>query len=83
MCSVANNPIPDYSRQPDIHSFSSMRLNVDEPLVLPNGVRIFVIDGGAHDINRIEVAFGGGTLDESKPMTATLMASMTMHGNTT
>ena len=83
MCSVANNPIPDYSRQPDIHSFSSMRLNVDEPLVLPNGVRIFVIDGGAHDINRIEVAFGGGTFDESKPMTATLMASMTMHGNTT
>ncbi|MGN1246672.1 MAG: M16 family metallopeptidase [Muribaculaceae bacterium] len=83
MCSVANNSVPDYSCQPHIHSFSSMCLNIDEPLVLPNGVRIFMINGGAHDINRMEVAFGGGSFDESKPMEATLMAAMTIHGNAT
>ena len=62
-------------------SFGSMRLDVPAPLVLPNGVKIYVIDGGAQEINRIEIAFGGGTFDEQKPMVSTLVAAMTVHGS--
>ncbi len=71
----------DYTQQPPISDFGSMRLDVPEPTVLPNGVKIYVIDGGAHEVNRVEVAFGGGTFDEDKPMVATLVAAMTVHGS--
>lgn len=72
---------PDYTQQPEIKTFSTMHLNINEPEVLANGVRIYVVDGCAHDINRIAVAFGGGSFDETKPMAATLLASMTVHGS--
>lgn len=73
----------DYTQQPRIATFGAMSYSCPEPEVLPNGTRIYVVDGGAQDINRIEVAYGGGTFDEPKPMTATLTSSMIVHGSDT
>ena len=71
----------DYMQQPAVEAFGTMSYHCPEPIVLENGTKLYVVDGGAQEINKIEVAFRGGTFDEEKPMVGTLTSSMIVHGS--
>lgn len=71
----------DYTKQPPIRSFNKMSLEFPEAEVLSNGVQLYVVNSGDQDVNMIEVSFRGGAFEEDKPLQATFMSSMLVHGS--
>ena len=55
----------DYKHQPPVKPFGEFRIDMPSPIVLPNGVDMYVVAGGDQEVNRIEVIDRGGMFEES------------------
>ena len=55
----------DYKHQPPVKPFGEFRIDMPSPMVLPNGVDMYVVAGGDQEVNRIEVIHRGGMFEES------------------
>lgn len=73
----------DYTQQPEVKSFGRLALDFPQATVLPSGAKLYVVNSGDQDVNKIEVAFRGGAFEEDKPLQATMMSSMLVHGSNT
>ena len=73
----------DYTQQPPLKSFGKVTLDFPQSEVLQNGVKIYVVNGGDQDVNKIEVIFRGGAFEEDTPLQSTMMSSMLVHGSNT
>lgn len=73
----------DYTQQPPLKSFGKVTFDFPKAEILQNGVKIYVVNGGDQDVNKIEVIFRGGAFEEDLPLQATMMSSMLVHGSCT
>ena len=71
----------DRSISPQISSFTDLKFDYPSFVTLSNGVKLYVLNNGDQDVNRFEVMYRGGLLEETKPLQAFALASMLIHGS--
>lgn len=70
----------DRSQQPEIRDFRNLRLDFPQHIILPNGVKMYIVDSGDQDVSRIELIYRGGQFEQKMPLQAGAMVSMLVHG---
>ncbi|MCF0159662.1 MAG: insulinase family protein [Bacteroidaceae bacterium] len=73
----------DRSCQPDVRSMQAFNLQVPERVVLPNGTRLAVCDGGNMDVFRMDILVRGGQWRQTMPLQASFTNRMLSEGTTT
>lgn len=63
-CLVEKKTMIDYKKRPPVKPFGEFRLDCPKPLVLPNGVPLYVVSGCDQDVNRLDVIHRGGMFEE-------------------
>ena len=71
----------DRSISPKITSFTDLKFDYPGFVTLSNGVKLYVLNSGDQDVNKFEVIFRGGLLEETKPLQSFVLASMLIHGS--
>lgn len=71
----------DRSRSPEIKSFSNLQFDYPDFVTLQNGVKLYIVNKGDQDVNRLEVICRGGMFDETKPLQSFALTSMLIHGS--
>lgn len=71
----------DRSKSPKIKSFSDLRFDYPDFVTLKNGVKLYVLNKGDQEVNRLEVICRGGMFDETKPLQSFMLSSMLIHGS--
>ena len=71
----------DRSISPQISSFTDLKFDYPSFVTLSNGVKLYVLNNGDQDVNRFEVMYRGGLLEETKPLQSFALASMLIHGS--
>ena len=71
----------DRSIAPAVSNFTSVRLDVPEPITLSNGMKMWIAGNGEEEINKISVFVAGGTFQETAPMQATTCSMAVFNGN--
>lgn len=71
----------DRSKCPELRSFDDLRFDYPEYITLPNGIKLYVLNYGDQEVNRLELIFKGGSLEEDKPLQSMVLASMLVHGS--
>lgn len=72
----------DRSQQPPLHDLDEFRLPIPQCHVLPNGVKLWVLDAGDVDVTRIDLVFKGGVHHQSQLLQALLANRMLREGTT-
>ena len=68
------------SQQPSFHDLEEFRLIVPQLKVLPNGVKLWVIDAGEADVTRIDLVFNAGRHQQSQLLQALFTNRMLREG---
>ena len=71
----------DRTKSPALQSFVDLKFDYPKYITLSNGVRLYVLNYGDQDVNRLEILYRGGVLEEDKPLQAMVLASMLVHGS--
>lgn len=71
----------DRSKSPEIKPFSNLRFDYPDFVTLENGVKLYIVNKGDQDVNRLEVICRGGMFDEAKPLQSFALSSMLIHGS--
>ena len=71
----------DKSVSPQISSFTDLKFDYPSFVKLSNGLKLYVLNNGDQDVNRFEVMYRGGLLEETKPLQSFALASMLIHGS--
>ena len=71
----------DRSTPPPVASFRHVALDVPEPIILSNGMKMWVAGNGEDEINKLCLYVNGGTFQESMPMQATACSMAVFNGN--
>ena len=73
----------DRHQQPPVKPFGQFSIDIPEPMVLPNGVEMYVVTGGDQEVNRIDVIHRGGLFEEvPHRLVSQSTASMLTQGTT-
>lgn len=67
--------------RPAINGFGKFGFEWKEPLKLANGIDLYVVNGGDQAVNRVDVIFRGGILEEEKRLQSLATVSMLQHGS--
>ena len=67
--------------KPAVRGFGKFGFDWKEPVVLPNGINMYVVDGGDQAVNRVDVIFRGGMFEEEKRLQSLATVSMLQHGS--
>ncbi len=70
----------DRSISPELTTFKDLRLDFPNYITLSNGIKLYVVNSGDQEVNRLEVLYRGGLFDEDKPLQSFALASMLIHG---
>lgn len=71
----------DRSKSPELSTFSDLRFDYPDYVTLRNGMRLYLVNKGDQEVNRLEVVCRGGLFDEAKPLQSFALASMLVHGS--
>lgn len=71
----------DRSISPKITSFTDLKFDYPGFVTLSNGVKLYVLNNGDQEVNKFEVIYRGGLLEETKPLQSFVLASMLIHGS--
>ncbi len=71
----------DRSKSPKINSFSNLHFDYPDFITLKNGVKLYIVNKGDQDVNRLEVICRGGMFEETKPLQSFALSSMLIHGS--
>lgn len=71
----------DRSISPKITSFTDLKFDYPGFVTLSNGVKLYVLNSGDQEVNKFEVIYRGGLLEETKPLQSFVLASMLIHGS--
>ena len=71
----------DRSTPPPISDISNLSLNVPEPVILSNGMKLWVVGNGEDEINKLSIYMTGGAFQEDCPMQATACSMAVFNGN--
>lgn len=72
--------LPDWGKQPEIHSTSSFKFPVIEEFKLENGIPMTVIHDERQDAFRLDVVIGSGQVDQAKLLQASTTCRMLREG---
>ena len=50
-------------QRPAIYPFKEFSIDYPEPIIMPNGVRLYVAAGGEQDVNRVDIIHRGGMFE--------------------
>lgn len=67
--------------KPAVRGFGKFGFDWKEPVVLPNGINMYVVDGSDQAVNRVDVIFRGGMFEEEKRLQSLATVSMLQHGS--
>lgn len=70
----------DRTRQPEIRPMQVFNLPAPERLVMPNGTRMTVMDGGNHEVFRLDLLVHGGKWRQTMPLQANFTNRMLNEG---
>lgn len=70
----------DRTQQPEIRPMQVFSLPVPERLVMPNGTRLTVMDGGNQEVFRLDILVHGGKWRQEMPLQATFTNRMLNEG---
>ncbi len=71
----------DRSTPPPVRDFKDIRLDVPEPVILSNGMKMWVVGNGEDEINKLSIYMTGGGFHESRPMQSTACSMAVFNGN--
>ena len=71
----------DRTTPPPVTDFSNIKLDVPEPIVLSNGMKMWIAGNGEEEINKLTIYITGGAFHESCPMQATACSMAVFNGN--
>lgn len=71
----------DRSTPPSVHDFRDIHLDVPEPIMLSNGMKMWIAGNGEDEVNKINIYITGGAFHESRPMQATACSMAVFNGN--
>ena len=71
----------DRSIPPPIRDFSNIRLSVPDPIILSNGMKLWIAGNGEDEISKLSIYLTGGTFQETLPMQATTCSMAVFNGN--
>lgn len=71
----------DRSTPPRLNSFKDLKFDYPNYILLPNGVKLYILNNSDQDVNRFEIIYRGGLFEESKPLQSFALASMLIHGS--
>ena len=71
----------DRSVAPSLNGFDDLRFDYPQYTTLKNGVKLYVVNNGDQEVNKFEVIYRGGLLEEQKPLQSFALASMLIHGS--
>lgn len=71
----------DRSTPPSVHDFRDIHLDVPEPIMLSNGMKMWIAGNGEDEVNKINIYMTGGAFHESRPMQATACSMAVFNGN--
>lgn len=66
---------------PPISGYKKVALHFPEPVMLRNGIPVWVVGDGDDEVNRLDVLVGGGAYQEQKPLLAYLAGMLCFEGN--
>ncbi len=72
---------PDRRTPPQISNFKNIRLDIPEPVILSNGMKMWIAGNGEDDINKLCIYLNGGAFQESRPVQATTCSLAIFSGN--
>lgn len=75
-----NNRQLDRSTAPAIQMLDNISFNVAEPIILPNGIELYLIEQGEKEVSRIDFLFSSGKWDQLSPLTATFSNMLLKEG---
>jgi predicted Zn-dependent peptidase len=71
----------DRSTPPPVSDFRDIRLDVPEPVILANGMKMWIAGNGEDEINKLTIYMNGGAFQEDRPMQATACSMSVFNGN--
>lgn len=71
----------DRSTPPAVSDFREIRLDIPEPIMLSNGMKLWIVGNGEDEINKLTIYMTGGAFHESRPMQATACSMAVFNGN--
>lgn len=71
----------DRTTPPPVTDFGNIKLDVPEPIILSNGMKMWIAGSGEDEINKLTVYITGGAFHESRPVQATACSMAVFNGN--
>ena len=71
----------DRCKCPELGKFENLSFDYPSYVTLSNGVKLYVLNYGDQEVNRLEIIYRGGLMEEDKPLQAMALASMLVHGS--
>lgn len=71
----------DRTKSPELRSFDNLRFDYPDYVMLPNGVKLYVVNNSDQPVNRLELICRGGVMEEDKPLQSLALTSMFIHGS--
>lgn len=75
-----NNNIPDRKIMPEINGMVDFDIMKPQVEIMPNGMKLNVIDVGSEDVIRFDLVIGSGQIDQSFPLQAMFVNRMLREG---
>lgn len=70
----------DRRTAPQLSTFKGLKYDYPSYVKLANGVKLYVVNSGEQDVNRLEVLYRGGLFEEAKALQSFALSSMLIHG---
>lgn len=71
----------DRSIPPPFTDFGDFSLKVPDPIILSNGMKMWIASNGEEEINKLSIYMTGGAFQESRPTQATACSIAVFNGN--
>lgn len=71
----------DRRKAPELRSFDDLQYDYPSYITLKNGIKLYVVNNGDQEVNKLELIYKGGLLEERKPLQSFALASMLVHGS--
>ncbi|MBR5087588.1 MAG: insulinase family protein [Muribaculaceae bacterium] len=71
----------DRSTPPPVSDFRNIKLDIPDPVILSNGMKLWIVGNGEDEINKLSIYMTGGTFQEDLPMQATTCSMAVFNGN--
>ena len=70
----------DRTVMPAINDVADFKIRKPEVVIMPNGMKLYVMDAGTEDVVRLDVVIGSGQLQQTAPLQAMMTNRMLREG---